>query len=50
MMNYWKISNMGEESLSLIDEFMRTRGDLQKRSFSNVEWDVDYLLMNETVS
>lgn len=41
---------MAEESLDIIEEFMRTREDLHKRSFSNLEWDVDYILMNETVS
>ncbi|KAJ1608481.1 hypothetical protein OIY81_2623 [Cryptosporidium canis] len=40
---------MAEESSNLIEEFMRTREDLQRRSFSNLEWDVDYILMNETL-
>lgn len=41
---------MAEESLDLIEEFIKTRDELQKRSFSSVDWDVDYILMNETVS
>ncbi|OII74067.1 uncharacterized protein cubi_02869 [Cryptosporidium ubiquitum] len=40
---------MVEERLDFIEEFTKTREDLQKRSFSNVDWDVDYLLMNETL-
>ncbi|KAL5367507.1 hypothetical protein CPHLJ_7g1920 [Cryptosporidium parvum] len=40
---------MAEESLDLIEEFIKTRDELQKRSFSSVDWDVDYILMNETL-
>ncbi|KAH8582414.1 uncharacterized protein ELE39_001070 [Cryptosporidium sp. chipmunk genotype I] len=40
---------MTEESLDLIEEFIKAREDLQKRSFSSIDWDVDYILMNETL-
>ena len=35
---------------NFIDEFLRLKESYRDRVFSCYEWDVDYLLMNETVS
>ncbi|KAF7459022.1 DNA replication complex GINS protein psf3 [Cryptosporidium felis] len=40
---------MENENMEVIRNLMEIREELQKRSFSNIDWDVDYLLMNETL-